>query len=831
MRNYWPNPGAEDATEVPFVGNTLFGFASPGSAEFSTEMARSEHRSIKVTWPEPSGLDLAAVGGTLYGEGITGKWRFGCWVYVPSGNPDVRFGNPFATTASTSVKDEWVNIEAVINLSGPTTFVGMTTTSATNAAGIVYVDDIYAYPGEGNNPETEPEVLVDISWEGSLYNRTPEWDDITDYVQALSPKHGRPNEIGSAEAGTCQMVLDNGDGRFTPNRASSPYFPHIKPRRPVRVRALWDGASWPLFRGHVDRWPAETVTDSTNVTVELVDIFGVFSKKKLQDPYMALAKTYATREIYPMNDGPEAFAPTINPTSQNAVVFQPLGSGVAEADTGSAPSVNANAESIFPNGSGLGCLSVDGVAIAEEQPSHYKLTGRGVRFPFFDFDTSDTSAGWSISFWHSFEGLPPNDHGNCLVLRMEDSFSRMFLQVIFNANPFFKGYTVYWPDAGESGGFDLHYDSMADGFTNYKGKGNHVVLSFNNDCRDDGSNIPGLGLFVNGWGAYKEIPDSPFLGVQRNVRTLVGSQDTAKIHEELGANTIMSHDYRFGMFSIHDMPIDGWDLSLLRYRSGGNSEETPNGRVWYFLQQMGWDQDMTLLDDATADSALRFLNWDSSPIALDELRAPAADTNGLLFVNPAGYVAFQSRRLRQNPVAQLIFDHDAGTGIETPLNFDMSEQDIINVVNVDNAYGVKTEVRNDASVAYYDEVEQEKSLRLVSDAEAVQFGYYLVNRFGEAQLRIDSVVVNPAAHATGGLWGHVLSGSLSTAIGLRNLPGNAPDAAADYFIESVAHEIERSGDRLYWITTYQVSPATNREAWVLGHPTYSVLGETTRLHY
>lgn len=845
MKNYFPNDGAEDATRNEWAGTDFFGNNLPGVPESSTELPHTGNRSVRVAWPEADGSGKnGMVRSYFHREGISGLWRVGGWVYVPAGSPDVKFGQMWAGSRVQVVtqKDTWVNVEVVFDAGADIYFgnilssaVKLETTSAA-AGGIAYVDDVYAYPGESGADSNEPEILVDIAWGDTPFEPTPTWDDITEYVQAVAPKHGRPNEIGSPEAGTCQLVLDNGDGRFTPKRADSPYFPNIKPRRPVRVRALWDGAYWPLFRGHVDRWPAETVTDSTNITVELVDIFGVFSKMKLQDPYLHAVKSYGCREVYPLNDGPEGFAPVISPKRTNASVFVPAGSLPAETETGSRPTLAANAESIQPNGSGLGCFEVSGVAIADGQPATSGMTGRGVIFPWFEFDTRPESTGWAISFFHSFEKLPPSDIGPCLVLRLNDAIGGMLLEVVYNANPFFKGYTVYWPNADTSAGagpimtYEMHYDASADAFTNYRG-GNHVIISFDNDCRRDGSNVPGIGLNVNGYGSYRENPPGQIVGRLTTAQPLIGALHGAQPHEGIGANTIMSHDFKFSMFSIHDMPIGGWDLYFLRQRAAGNPGQSPADRLTYFLTQMGWDMSMAHIDATDTQSRLRFLNWEGPPNALDELRKVASDTNGLLYVNPAGQVTFQSRRMRQNPAPHLIFDHDEGTGIETPLNFDMSEQDIMNVVNVDNAYGVKTQVRNEESVAYYDEVEQERSVRLESDAEAVQFGYYLVNRFSEAQLRIDSVIVNPSAHATGALWGHVLSGGLSTVIGLRGLPESAPDAEADYFIESVGHEVERSGERLHWRTTYQVSPTANREAWILGDDTYGVLGQSTRLHY
>lgn len=63
------------------------------------------------------------------------------------------------------------------------------------------------------------------------------WTDITDYVNEISGQlRGRSYEIGEAETGSVTLNLDNSDGRFTPERPGSPYYPYIIPSRPIRVR-------------------------------------------------------------------------------------------------------------------------------------------------------------------------------------------------------------------------------------------------------------------------------------------------------------------------------------------------------------------------------------------------------------------------------------------------------------------------------------------------------------------------------------------------------------------------------------------------------------------
>lgn len=68
--------------------------------------------------------------------------------------------------------------------------------------------------------------------------------DITDFVRGLSTQRGAQRELQRVEAGTATLVLDNRDGRFTPFKVSSPYYPNVLPMRRIRINAQF-GISLP----------------------------------------------------------------------------------------------------------------------------------------------------------------------------------------------------------------------------------------------------------------------------------------------------------------------------------------------------------------------------------------------------------------------------------------------------------------------------------------------------------------------------------------------------------------------------------------------------------
>jgi len=88
-------------------------------------------------------------------------------------------------------------------------------------------------------PDVKVEVAFNAGWSTPAASRT--WTDISTYVDigdTGSPiviNGGRGDELSTTDANNLTLVLDNSDGRFTPGKASSPYYPNVKLGRPIRV--------------------------------------------------------------------------------------------------------------------------------------------------------------------------------------------------------------------------------------------------------------------------------------------------------------------------------------------------------------------------------------------------------------------------------------------------------------------------------------------------------------------------------------------------------------------------------------------------------------------
>lgn len=94
------------------------------------------------------------------------------------------------------------------------------------------------------------------------------WVDITSYVRVrdgISIKFGVQAETGTADPATCTLVVDNADGRFTPNNPEGPYYGFLK--RNTSIRVLYDAEA--RYIGEVSEFPPEWDPTGSDVTVSL----------------------------------------------------------------------------------------------------------------------------------------------------------------------------------------------------------------------------------------------------------------------------------------------------------------------------------------------------------------------------------------------------------------------------------------------------------------------------------------------------------------------------------------------------------------------------------
>lgn len=127
-----------------------------------------------------------------------------------------------------------------------------------------------------------PELVVEVAFRTDPDAAVPEWEDVSEHAMAVTVRRGRQHELDTVQAGTCTVRLDNGDRRFDPTYTHSPYYPNVLPMRKIRVSAVWEGTTYYLFTGYVERWPIEWEAPRWgSVTVTAVDGMALLAQADL----------------------------------------------------------------------------------------------------------------------------------------------------------------------------------------------------------------------------------------------------------------------------------------------------------------------------------------------------------------------------------------------------------------------------------------------------------------------------------------------------------------------------------------------------------------------
>lgn len=120
------------------------------------------------------------------------------------------------------------------------------------------------------------------------------WTDLTGRVRGYTHKRGREDQTKRVEAATCTVTLDNRDRAMDPTNTTGPYYGQLVPGVPIRVQAVYNSTTYPVFFGFVERWPVSWPggMDST-CDLQVTDAIGWLSRLPPPDsPWSLLATSF-----------------------------------------------------------------------------------------------------------------------------------------------------------------------------------------------------------------------------------------------------------------------------------------------------------------------------------------------------------------------------------------------------------------------------------------------------------------------------------------------------------------------------------------------------------
>jgi hypothetical protein len=99
------------------------------------------------------------------------------------------------------------------------------------------------------------------------------WVDVTGYARVadgIQIKRGRSDWSQAPSFATCDLTLDNRDGRFTPRNASGAYYPYLVRNTPLRVSVADDSGTLNVrFWGDVSEWPVDVIAAGADIVTHI----------------------------------------------------------------------------------------------------------------------------------------------------------------------------------------------------------------------------------------------------------------------------------------------------------------------------------------------------------------------------------------------------------------------------------------------------------------------------------------------------------------------------------------------------------------------------------
>lgn len=221
---------------------------------------------------------------------------------------------------------------------------------------------------------------------------------------------------------------------------------------------------------------------------------------------------------------------------------------------------------------------------------------------------------------------------------------------------------------------------------------------------------------------------------------------------------------------------------------------------------------MTAATSYTATSALQILQT-------------LMDTqNGLFFMRGNGNSFYGGRhwRILTKRSSLNTFGNQSGELPYADIEPAFDDTAIYNDIHVTRSGGVEQVAADATSQArFFNRSLSRTSMLFTTDNEAQGMANWLLSQYKNPDVRFKRLVLNGGLSDS--LWSVILGREINDRITVRHRPPGGGMTERDCHIEAIEHQIGRGT----WQTTWQLSPASTLNYWVLGDTNLSVLGTST----
>lgn len=540
-----------------------------------------------------------------------------------------------------------------------------------------------AYAGTSSLLSTDT-PFVAVEWSLAQPLAEPVWVDVSPHLRSAVSDRGRDRELERFKAGRCTFTFSNADRTFDPNYASSPLSGHLKPMRRVRIRATWEGATFPIFDGYVDSilqeyappnesWAVVQATDATKVLTGLELSSSVYTEE---------VSTDVPVHWWRLHD------------SKDQLVALDHGSSPVHGLHGNGPGVTDQ----YPDWGHAGLVTRDpGTSLFMDGSQHINVDAAGSLGP------GNTTFSVEAVVRPISEGLPTTS-----TVRVYDQTGpSLSIQGSSSGGKFgwmgLTSTTSWSVDDGSGGASDPR-------------RIYHLVGTYDNG---------NVALYVNGVLEATGMSTAPTTSAvqiagTRPAGAAVEYQEIAVYHSALPASRVAAHA------DARSTPWDG---------------DTPGARVTRILNASEWHSDLRDIDDGSVTLQSATLGG----TAHAHLVKVADSEFGSLFVTADGKVRFEDRaNLFSNDVATVTFGDGAGELGYAGYESEYAGDTLRNRVTVSRADGVAQTVQDDTSVdEYLLHTWTRDGLLYDDDDVSLSAANFLLSEYKDPKQRITSLEFTP----------------------------------------------------------------------------------------
>jgi len=622
---------------------------------------------------------------------------------------------------------------------------------------------------------------------------------LLDASHSVRIERTRSEEGGIVQPGRMDCILLNDDGVFTPGNTASPYYPNVKRRTRVRVRATWLAVTYTLFDGYVDKWGHSWHGNKRygRIALSAIDALAFASQRRMRSLYEEEI-LYDSPSHYWTLEGTEG-TPTLESSSKSGADLVEAVKGISDPDNGGGridwgagigPGTDGLSAPIFVSGTNgrtgdyrylVGAVGAPDTSAGPPGVS-IELT----------FATRATRAGASCGLVGAQNAITGGAHTGLILDSGTGQLKARWMTRTTAAALVERQITtpqIYWDGRTHHAVFTIVDNFASDTSTGtlYVDGAQRVTQTFTSCTHGPATGARPFEIGRAGGGAP---PDEGMRGA-----------DATICHVVLYSTALSTADVADHYQAWLNWPNQTTDQRLATL-----------ARLWRYPTTSFQVGDSVLTAQATHDKDLA-----------DVMKLAAIDSeDGLVFISRDGVLTFQRRWHRYNRSVGFTL-----TPLETAgdVAFDEDPEAVKNLVTVTRqAPGGSTvtaatvTVKNLASIAANEERTAEIETVLPGHQLAPR-GYQLLEKSGVLRTRVEGITVPDVPVA---LVPTMLQFDYGQAFGFNNLGPNAPATSLEFDSEGVVHEIF-SGK---WSITIPASPRPPNRWAVVGEGTDSTLSNT-----